>query len=128
VPSFLCPVLVDFTPPSDASRTIFMLVIGFESGGLDLDLATLRFQVPSELSAPNMPMAVIAVPITHLARILRIYLLLLTFSKLVGGSCLEVSGALPRTFPYRSADRTLNWLIAPDSFPGNQSRRRSYHD
>ena len=106
-----------------------MLVIGFESGGLDLDLATLRFQVPSELSAPNMPMAVIAVPITHLARILRIYLPLFDFLKALLEVAVWRSAVLcPVTFPYRSADRTLNWLIAPDSFPCNQSRRRSYHD
>jgi hypothetical protein len=37
-----------------------------------LDLAALYFQVPSELSAPNITMAVIAMPIDNFAAMLRI--------------------------------------------------------
>ena len=39
---------------SAASRTVVRLVIGFVSCGVDLVFAMFRFQVPIELSAPNM--------------------------------------------------------------------------
>ena len=55
-----------FTPPSDASRTIVMLVIGFVGAGLYLVFSMFRLQVPSELSAPKIPTAVIAIPTTRL--------------------------------------------------------------
>jgi hypothetical protein len=44
-------------------------VIGFVAGGVDLDFSIFRFQVPIELSAPNMAMDVIAMPINTFAKI-----------------------------------------------------------
>src|ERR1035441_333107 len=55
------------TPPSTASFTMVRLVSGFVAGGVDLDVSIFRFQVPIELSAPNMAIDVIAVPINSLA-------------------------------------------------------------
>src|SRR3954451_22682285 len=68
--SFLTPDTVCLTPPAEGSFTRVKLVIGFEIGVLTFDLAMLRLQVPSELSAPNIPIAVMAVPIASLARII----------------------------------------------------------
>ena len=42
--------------------TFVRLLIGFVTGGLALDLATFRFQVPIGLSGPDIPMAVTAAP------------------------------------------------------------------
>src|SRR5713226_2467402 len=70
VPSMFSPVVVTFTPPSDASRTVVRLLTVL--GLLLLLFSMLRFHVPSELSAPKTPIAVIAIPITNLAKILRI--------------------------------------------------------
>ena len=61
VPSTFSPVLVTLTPPSDASRTVVRLLTVL--GLLPLVLSKLRFHVPSELSAPNIPIAVIATAI-----------------------------------------------------------------
>src|ERR1035437_1344736 len=74
VPSAISPVLVTFPPPSGvASRTSVWLLIGLAA--VVLDLAALNFQVPAELSAPNIPMAVIAAPIAIFATMLRIVFL-----------------------------------------------------
>src|ERR1035437_1198298 len=74
VPSAISPVLVTFPPPSGvASRTSVWLLIGLAA--VVLDLAALNFQVPAELSAPNIPMAVIATPIAIFATVLRIVFL-----------------------------------------------------
>src|ERR1035437_2269037 len=74
VPSAISPVLVTFPPPSGvASRTSVWLLIGLAA--VVLDLAALNFQVPAELSAPNIPMAVIATPIAIFAPMLRIVFL-----------------------------------------------------
>src|SRR6266478_8993416 len=83
VPSILSPGVVTFTPPSDASRTVVSLLTVL--GPLPVLLSVFRFHVPSELSAPKIPIAVIATPITNLAKMLCIVffpsLLLLNFSE-----------------------------------------------
>jgi hypothetical protein len=56
-----------------------------------LDLAILYFQVPSELSAPNIPMAVIAALITSFATVLCI-VSSFSDSDCVQGSCMEFKG------------------------------------
>src|SRR6266566_4655482 len=96
VPSIFSPVVVTFTPPSDASRTVVRLLTVL--GPLPVLLSVFRFHVPSELSAPKIPIAVIATPITNFAKMLFIVFLFsfLVLVEFLGGSCLEVSGVLAR--------------------------------
>src|SRR4051794_27799958 len=72
VPSVLSPLLVTLTPPSTASRTVIWLLYGFCGVGLYLVFSVLRFQVPIELSAANMLMAVVAMMTTAVEKLSRI--------------------------------------------------------
>src|ERR1700726_4683547 len=58
VPSARSPVLVIFTPPSDASLVVVRLLTG--AAGLNFDFSMFSFHVPRELSAANATMAAIA--------------------------------------------------------------------
>src|ERR1700720_3045108 len=60
VPSARSPVLVIFTPPSDASLVVVKLLTG--AAGLNFDFSMFSFHVPSELSAANAAMAAIVIP------------------------------------------------------------------
>src|SRR5438876_11274742 len=121
VPSILSPVVVTFTPPSDASRTVLRLLTVL--GPLPVLLSTLRFQVPSELSAPKTPIAVIATPITNFAKMLCIVffpsLPLLNFWEVaVGGQrCFA-----RRWWGIKLADRSRQHSLSI------QPRVRLYHD
>ena len=53
------PVVVTFTPPSDASLVMVRLFTGI-GAGVYVDFATLSFQVPMVLSAPKAATVVIA--------------------------------------------------------------------
>src|SRR5215472_14759337 len=127
VPSILSPVVVTFTPPSDASRTVVRLLIGF-AVEVDLDLATFRFHVPSELSAPSIPMTVIATPIANRVKIFRIALPSLRSLKLSEVAVWRPAVLASSCSPQRIAGGTLTLAHRPDSISLNQSRCRSYHD
>jgi hypothetical protein len=82
-------------------------LIGFAL--VDLDLAAFSFQVPTVLSAPDIPMAAIATPISSLAPMFRmVFISFLTLA--FPANCLEFSGGM--------ADRIVGgnnklWLITP---------------
>src|ERR1035437_1201043 len=121
VPSFISPVLVTFIPPSGvASRTSVWLLIGLVL--VVLDLAALYFQVPAILSAPNIPMAVMATPIASFATMLRI--VFLSFPTLT--SPRKLSGVQRRPDgPHRWRENNPR-PIAPTAIP-SISRGEVYH-
>jgi hypothetical protein len=96
------PVLVAFTPFSDASRVVVRLLT-VAGPGLYVDFSKFNFQLPSELSAPNAPMAVIDAPMSSFAITLRIFLVLLVVELREGG-CVKYSAL--------TADLAKAWVRA----------------